>query len=137
MTRRKPGGLSWESWVERQIREARERGELDDLPGAGKPIPGLGQPYDPLWWAKELVRREGLSLLSETLAVRLEVEKTLERAWKQRSAEGVRRLVRGLNAKILEANRQAAPGPPSNLSVFDEEAVLSRWRDQRGNGEQD
>ena len=83
------------------------------------------------------MRREGLSLLPETLAVRLEVEKTLERAWKQRSAEGVRRLVRGLNAKILETNRQAAPGPPSNLSVFDEEAVLSRWRDQRGNGEQD
>ena len=137
MTRRKPGGLSWESWVERQIREARERGELDDLPGAGKPIPGLGQPYDPLWWAKELVRREGLSLLPETLAVRLEVEKTLERVWKQRSAEGVRRLVRGLNAKILEANRQAEEGLPSNLSVFDEEAALSRWRDQRGNGEQD
>ena len=130
MTRRKPGGQSWESWVERQIREARERGEFDDLPGAGKPIPGLQKPYDPLWWAKDLVSREGLNLLPETLELRLEVERALERVWKQRSAEGVRRLVRGLNAKILEANCRGAEGPPSDQSVFDEEAVLSRWRER-------
>ncbi|MFB3065784.1 MAG: DUF1992 domain-containing protein [Planctomycetota bacterium] len=134
MTRRKPGGLSWESWVERQIREARERGELDDLPGAGKPIPGLEKPYDPLWWAKQLVHREGLSLLPETLALRLQVERTLERVWKQRSAEGVRRLVRGLNARILQANRQGAGSPPLGLSIFDEGAVLSRWRERRRDG---
>lgn len=31
----------FESWIDRQIREAQERGEFDDLPGAGEPIKGL------------------------------------------------------------------------------------------------
>jgi len=38
--------------VERQIHEAMEWGEFDDLPGAGRPIPDLGAGYDPAWWAK-------------------------------------------------------------------------------------
>jgi hypothetical protein len=38
MTERKPPGMSFESWVDKQIREATERGEFDGLPGAGKPI---------------------------------------------------------------------------------------------------
>lgn len=46
MTDRKPSGASFESWIDRQIREARERGDFDNLPGAGKRIPGLDQPYD-------------------------------------------------------------------------------------------
>jgi hypothetical protein len=38
MTERKPPGVSFETRVERQIREAIEHGEFDDLPGAGRPI---------------------------------------------------------------------------------------------------
>jgi hypothetical protein len=48
------------SLVERQIAEAMERGEFDDLPGAGEPIPGLDKPYDPSWWAQAWLRRERL-----------------------------------------------------------------------------
>ena len=33
--------MPYESWVERQIREATERGEFDNLPGQGEPIKGL------------------------------------------------------------------------------------------------
>ena len=32
-------GPTWESLVDRQIREARERGEFDDLPHQGAPLP--------------------------------------------------------------------------------------------------
>lgn len=46
--------------VERQIREAMERGEFDHLPGAGEPIAGLDRPYDPGWWAKGWLRRHRL-----------------------------------------------------------------------------
>ena len=49
-----------ESPVERQIRLAMERGGFDDLPGAGKPLPGAGEAYDPLWWVKAWVERERL-----------------------------------------------------------------------------
>lgn len=39
MTERKPAGMTIESWIERQIRVAAERGDLDGLRGAGEPIP--------------------------------------------------------------------------------------------------
>lgn len=53
----KPG----ESIVERQIRLAMERGEFTDLPGYGKPIEGLEDTYDPLWWVKKWAEREGVT----------------------------------------------------------------------------
>jgi hypothetical protein len=50
----------FESLAERRIREAAERGEFDDLPGAGRPLPGLAGPYDPDWWVQEWLRRTSL-----------------------------------------------------------------------------
>ena len=38
--------VRFESWVDKRIREATERGEFENLPGAGKPLRGLGRPYD-------------------------------------------------------------------------------------------
>jgi len=43
--------------AENRIREAVEAGELEDLPGLGKPIPGIDEPYDPLWWVKGWMKR--------------------------------------------------------------------------------
>jgi hypothetical protein len=40
----------------------------------------------------------------------------------------VRRIVVAVNAKIVEANRKAASGPPLNLVPFDVERVVRRWR---------
>lgn len=48
---------NFESDVDRIIREAMERGEFEALPGAGKPIPGAGQPDDELWWVREFIQR--------------------------------------------------------------------------------
>jgi hypothetical protein len=50
----------YESVVERRIREAAERGEFDDLPGEGKPLPDAGRPYDELWWVKAWLERNKL-----------------------------------------------------------------------------
>ncbi len=50
-----------ESWVDRTIREAIERGEFDDLPGAGKPLPVLAEPYEPNWWVRRWMEREGIT----------------------------------------------------------------------------
>ena len=49
----------YESHIERLIREATERGEFDNLRGAGKPL-DLGSPDDPDWWIKQKLRAEGL-----------------------------------------------------------------------------
>jgi hypothetical protein len=74
MTQRKPPGLPFESWVDRQIREATERGEFENLPGAGKPLRGEGKPYDEMWWVKEKMERENLSYLPPGLALRKEAQ---------------------------------------------------------------
>jgi hypothetical protein len=77
MTERKPPGTSTESWIEAQIRVALEKGAFDNLPGAGKPLPNLDQEYDPLWWVKQLVQREQLSMLPPSLELLRKVENLL------------------------------------------------------------
>jgi DnaJ-like protein len=49
--------------AENRIRQAIEEGQLDDLPGLGKPIPDIDEPYDELWWVKRVIRREKLGRL--------------------------------------------------------------------------
>lgn len=45
--------------AENRVREAIEAGQFDDLSGYGKPIPDIDEPYDPDWWVKQWIRREG------------------------------------------------------------------------------
>ena len=130
MTGRKPPGVGWETWVERQIREATERGEFDDLPGAGKPIPDLDEPHDELWWVKGKLRREQVSWLPPTMALRKEAEDALEAAARAASEDEVRRIVADINRRIVDGNRKAASGPPLNLAPFDVERVVRRWRER-------
>ena len=135
MTERKPPGVGFETWVERQLREAAERGAFDDLPGAGKPIPDLDKPHDELWWVKQKLRRENFSYLPPTIALRKQAEEALEAAAQAGSEDEVRRIVADINAKIIEGNRKAASGPPLNLAPFDVERVVRDWRDRRGSAE--
>lgn len=47
----------YESFQDRLVREAIERGEFDGLAGAGKPLK-LSRPNDPDWWIKDKIERE-------------------------------------------------------------------------------
>jgi Domain of unknown function (DUF1992) len=129
MTERKPPGIGFETWVERQIREATERGEFDNLPGAGKPIADLDKPHDELWWIRQKLRREHLSYLPPTIALRKQAEDALLAASRAGSEDQVRRIVAAINRKILEGNRKAASGPPPNLMPFDVDRVVRTWRE--------
>jgi hypothetical protein len=131
MTERKPPGIGFQTWVERQIREAMERGEFDNLPGAGKPIPDLDKPHDELWWVKQKLRREHLSYLPPTLALRKEAEDALAAALQARSERQVRRILTAINRKIAEGNRTAASGPPLNLTPYDVDRVVGDWRQRQ------
>jgi hypothetical protein len=53
--------------AENRIREAIEQGQFENLSGFGQPIEDMDEPYDPDWWVKKWIRREGLS---KTLAER-------------------------------------------------------------------
>jgi hypothetical protein len=46
-----------ESHIDRVINEAIERGEFEDLPGEGKPLPSAGIRDDPDWWVRSWVER--------------------------------------------------------------------------------
>ena len=130
MTERKPPNVDWETWVERQIREAMERGEFDNLPGQGKPIPGLALPHDELWWIRDKLRREQISDLPPALALRKEYDEAIERIAAARTEAAVRNLVAAINDRIIYVNSHTISGPPSNLVPLDVERVLEGWRRQ-------
>jgi hypothetical protein len=135
MTERKPAGIRFESWVERQIREAQERGEFDNLAGAGKPLPGLTGHYDDMWWVKQVVQREHLSLLPPMLALRKEAEELLAGLADEPSELAVRDQVEDYNARVVAAIRQPRDGPlvmiPRRLDVDDVVAEWARLRSSR------
>jgi hypothetical protein len=131
VTDRKPPGVPFETWVERRIREATERGEFDNLPGAGKPIPDLDKPHDEEWWIRQKLRREDFAYLPPTIALRRAAEDALAAAAEAGSEAQVRQIITDINAKIREGNRKAASGPPLNLSPFDVERVVRDWRRRR------
>ncbi|MDQ0792086.1 DUF1992 domain-containing protein [Streptomyces sp. B1I3] len=131
MTERKPAGVSFESWVDKQIREAEQRGDFSGLSGFGKPITGLERPYDETWWIKAKMQREGLSVLPPSLTLRKEAEDAREAAIRARSEAEVRRILTEVNEKIRKALLMPPEGPPLNLAPFDVDAVVEEWHAHR------
>ena len=134
MTRGKPPGKKWESWTEELIREAQDEGQFADLEGKGRPIPGLLDPYDPLWWVKKLMEREKLSVLPAALEIRAKVDRILEAVHAMAHEAEVRDAVLALNTEIARVNRSAAEGPPTSLPPLDVEAIVADWRRRRAGG---
>lgn len=131
MVRRKPAGVSWESFVDRQIREAQERGEFDRLPGRGRPLPVGERHRDELWWVRRKLKEENLSYLPPTLQVRREREVAVEQIAAARSEREVRQVLAVINQRIREINRFPHEGPPSTVMPLDEEAMIRGWRERR------
>jgi hypothetical protein len=126
-----------ETWIDRQIREAQERGAFDNLPGAGKLIEGLDKPHDDDWWAKSLIEREQLQMpLPTPLALRKEVESLPAALAKERTEAAARRLVEDLNDRILRDRRRLSSGPPIFVRTVDVEEALDTWRRGRAEWEQ-
>jgi hypothetical protein len=128
MTEQKPPGMSWESWIDQQIREAQEAGAFDHLPGAGKPLPGVADGYDPLWWLKRLVQREQISILPPSLELLRRVESELAKIWHVSKEVEVRSRVLALNAEIAKVNARAAEGPPTRLGLLNVDEIIAEWR---------
>jgi hypothetical protein len=131
MTERKPAETSWESWIDAQIRIAREQGAFDNLPGAGKPLPNIDQEYDPDWWVKQLVAREEVSILPPSLELLRKVEKELAALETLADEAAVRQRVAALNAEIAKVNATVMEGPPTRLGTLNADRVVARWRQTR------
>ena len=122
----------FETWVERQIREATERGEFDNLPGEGQPIPGLNGRDDEDWWVKGFLEREKLPMpLPPSLALRREVAGLRESLVDVRSEDTVRAIVTDLNHRIVDSHRSRIEGPPVIIRLVDVEQTVSDWRADR------
>jgi hypothetical protein len=120
----------FESIIDKQIREAQERGAFDNLPGKGKPLPGASEPYDEMWWVKDFVRRENVpaeALLPPAIVLRREVDRLPETLAQLRSEREVRDLVADLNARIV-AYLRAPQGPRVPVRRVNVDAAVERWR---------
>ena len=131
MTERKPTGLRWQSWTEKQIEEGRRAGLFDGLEGAGRPIEGLDGPHDEEWWVKAKLRREHIDYLPPTIAIRRERDAAVAAALDAADEREVRRILEQINERIRYVNSHTVSGPPSTVWVVDEESFLERWRAAR------
>jgi hypothetical protein len=134
MTRRKPPKVSFRWWVDRQIGEAHDRGEFDDLPGAGKPLPKPTGNDAATDWVLRQVRAGGhdtTALLPPALALRREVQDLPEKLAGERTERGVRELVGDLNERIRQAYLNHLSGPPLTVAPVDVEEAVEDWRRSR------
>ena len=130
MSERKPPGVSWESWVDQQIREGMERGEFDNLPGHGRPLADVDRPHDDMWWVRSKLRRENASFSPPALSLRVEVDIAMDRVASATTEAEVIELVNAINERIRYVNSHTISGPPTTIAPFDVDDVLGKWRDR-------
>ncbi len=114
-----------------RIRQATERGDFDNLPGAGKPL-DLTLYDDPDWWLKNLLRREGfrpplppsIQLRKDDAALDGELDRMFSRT-------EVRREVEGFNERVIRARYELPSGPPLITMPRDVEATVEAWAERK------
>jgi hypothetical protein len=118
--------MQYESWIDRQIREAAGRGAFDNLPGAGKP---LELDPDDDWWIKAKIQRENLEpALPGPLMLRREVERVQATLADVTSEAVARAILVELNDRIREHYARPSVGPLIAVRLVDVEAELDTWR---------
>lgn len=114
------------------IRDAMAQGKFDNLKYAGKPIPGLGENYDPDWWVKGLIQRENLTGMGpKAILLRTEDAELDARLDAQYSEKQVRDILQDFNKRVIDARRQLQGGPPVITKTRDVDAEVQRWRERR------
>ncbi len=120
-----------ESWIDRQIREAQERGAFDNLKGAGKPLKSINGRDDPDWWVRGLMEREDIShaeLLPAGIRIRREIEDLPETLAAARSERHVRAIVDDLNVRIRDARKPRPTDAPAFIRTLDVDEAVAQWR---------
>ena len=122
----------YESAVEKAIREAQERGDFDNLPGAGKPL-DLHDANDPDWWIKRYAARENLDLggaLPGALALRKEAATYPASLIDVTTEQNVREIIEDYNRRVLADRLRPAVGklPPMLAKTLDVEEMVEGWR---------
>ena len=122
----------YESYAERLIREAMERGEFENLPGKGKPLE-LPDNDDPNWWIRRKMERDGLdpvAALPPTLQLRKEGDGFPESLADVRDERTVRRILEDFNRRVKLDHLAPKFGPNYRVvaHTVDVEDMVQRWR---------
>jgi hypothetical protein len=119
----------YETSIDRQVREAAERGEFDNLPGSGKPLSDHGRDYAEDWWVKDWLEREGATsgVIPPTLALRREVEDLDQIVGRLRTEAEVRGRVAEVNERLAKARVGLMDGPPVVLPPLDADRIVTGW----------
>jgi hypothetical protein len=118
--------------VEVSIEQAIRRGDFDNLPGAGKPIPGLGTTTDPDWWIRRKIERERLTGLGPpALTLRTEYASLTGRLDELRTEAEIREYLEDFNRRVIEARRQLLGGPPVVTPTVDVSEWVDAWNRRR------
>jgi hypothetical protein len=118
--------------VETSIQQAMRRGDFDNLPGAGKPLPGLTGTHDPDWWIRRKIEREQLTGLGPpALLLRTEDAELDAKLDRLASESTVREHLESFNRRVIEARRQLQGGPPVITRTRDVDDEVARWRQRR------
>lgn len=108
-------------WVERVIRDAEAAGEFDDLVGTGKPIDDLDRHYEPAWWARRFIERQGRNDAAADVAARLRRE--LPHVLADRDEGTVRKRLEAYHDEIVSINHGLASN--DRLEPLDVEQMLT------------
>ena len=128
--------MEW-SMADRQIREAMERGEFDDLSGAGKPL-NLQGANNPNWWITRKIESENLEGIAEVgapgvLALRREASRFPESLLDERDEEAVRARLEDYNARVKRDRMHPDLTLPIPVvaPMIDIDDMVAQWRERK------
>jgi len=120
------------AFIETAIQVAIRRGDFDDLPGAGKPLEGLGTQNDPDWWIRRKIESENLTGLGPPAILLRNEDRELDGQLDLLGRESdVREVLEDFNRRVIEARRQLQGGPPVVTAPRDIDAAVAAWRERR------
>lgn len=127
----------FETLLDRQIRAAQERGEFDDLPGAGKPLASDAAPYRPDWWVNQVVEREnaGAYAIPPTLALKKMADELIAGTKEFRTERDVREAVDTYNEQAVRARLLPQASHAVILPKLDPDRIVAAWRVARSSGD--
>lgn len=120
------------AFIETAIQVAIRRGDFDDLPGAGKPLEGLGTHHDPDWWIRRKIEQENLTGLGPPAILLRTENRELDDQLDLLGREvDVREVLEDFNRRVIAARRQLQGGPPVVTEPRDIDAEVAAWAERR------
>ena len=136
-------GPSWESLVDRQIREAMEEGSFDNLPHQGEPLPNDDNPHAAEWglafhvlknagyappWIEADKEVRDLLAKRDAILARASSGPPPTEIRRGRDIEALRKLVAEANAAIARLNSEA-PSPRQHRRALTPAVEIGRYED--------